>query len=373
MFSPGTGLIHAHCFCFVMTKRSTCRLAAPAPGTGVQLRAGGAPLDTSVAEAAADWFTRLHGGAATEAEKKNWRQWHDAHADHARAWQHLQSITGALQGLNSDGVGYRTLHAAPASMSRRRLLGLFVGVGTAAGASWMVTRTPQWQQLAAHYRSGTGERQRHTLPDGTELLLGTRSAVALNFARPERRVRLLQGEALFTTGHPPGELGELPFVVETAEGRVRALGTRFTVRQNSGSTQVAVFEGAVEIHPVDASPGSAPLRLDAGQTVVFERTHAHEPGAASERELAWSQGQLWVDNQRLDDFLVELGRYRSGWLRVDPAVAGLRFSGVFPLGAEGGVANTDAVLAMLPSSLPVQVRWRSHWWVKVEAAHAGSH
>lgn len=356
-----------------MTNRSACRLAAPAPGTGVQLRAGGAPLDAAVAEAAADWFTRLHGCTATAAEKKSWRQWHDAHPDHARAWQHLQSITGALHGLNADGVGYRTLHTAPTSASRRHLLGLFVGVGAAAGTGWMVTRTPQWKQLAADYHSGTGERQRHTLPDGTELLLGTRSAVALNFARPERRVRLLQGEALFTTGHPPGELGELPFVVETAEGRVRAIGTRFTVRQNSGMTQVAVFQGAVEIHPVDASPGSPPLRLDAGQVVVFERTHAHDPGAAGERELAWSQGQLWVDNQRLDDFLIELGRYRSGWLRVDPAVAGLRFSGAFPLGAEGGVANTDAVLAMLPSSLPVQVRWRSQWWVRVEASQASGH
>ena len=359
-----------------MTIHSTKRLAASAPGTGTVLRAGGAPLDAAVAEAAADWFTRLHGGTATAAEQKRWRQWHDAHADHARAWLHLQSITGALPGLNVGGLGYRTLHGAPASVSvsasasasRRRLLGLFMGVGTAAGASWVVTRTPQWQQLAADFRSGTGERQRHTLPDGTELLLGTRSAVVMNFSGDERRVRLLQGEALFTTGHPSGALGSLPFVVETAEGRVRALGTRFTVRQNAGMTQVAVFEGAVEIHPVDAVPGSRPLRLDAGQTVRFERAHVHEPIAASERELAWSRGQLWVDNQRLDDFLVELGRYRNGWLRVDPAVAGVRFSGVFPLGAEGSKANTDAVLAMLPNSLPVQVRWRSPWWVMVEAA-----
>ena len=139
-----------------MTNRSACRLAAPAPGTGVQLRAGGAPLDAAVAEAAADWFTRLHGCTATAAEKKSWRQWHDAHPDHARAWQHLQSITGALHGLNADGVGYRTLHTAPTSASRRHLLGLFVGA--AAGTGWMVTRTPQWKQLAADYRSGTGER-----------------------------------------------------------------------------------------------------------------------------------------------------------------------------------------------------------------------
>ncbi|MEG3002846.1 MAG: FecR domain-containing protein [Comamonas sp.] len=343
------------------------RLTAPAPGSTAVLRAGGAPIDAAVAEAAADWFTRL-GGGATAAEQARWQRWHDAHADHARAWQHLQSITGALPGLNTGGLGYRTLHGAPRSAARRQLLSVLAGVGTVAGTGWLATRTPQWQQMAADYRSGTGERQHHLLPDGTALLLGTRSAVVLHFTDTERRVRLLQGEALFTTGHPAGEMGARPFIIETAEGHVRALGTRFTVRQNDGATQVAVFEGAVELHPADAPPGTAPLRLDAGQAASLERLRALPPTTAGERELAWSQGQLWVDNQRLDDFLADLGRYRSGWLRVDPEVAGLRFSGVFPLGAASGQADADTVLAMLPNSLPVQVRWRTRWWVVVEAA-----
>lgn len=343
------------------------RLATATAGSSAVLRAGGVPIDPAVAEAAADWFTRLHGGPATAAEQARWRRWYDAHEDHARAWAHLQSITGALPGLNAGGLGYRTLHSAPASASRRRALGMLAGVGTAVGAGWLATGTPQWQQLAADYRSGTGERQRYTLPDGTELLLGAQSAVALRFTATERRVQLLRGEALFTTGHPGGALGALPFVVETAEGHIRALGTRFTVRQNDGLTQVAVLEHAVELHPVDAPVGRAPLRLEAGQAATLERGRTQEPTPVGERELAWSRGQLWVDNQRLDDFLVELGRYRSGWLRVDPAVAGLRFSGVFPWGAASGQADADAVLAMLPNSLPVQVRWRTRWWVVVEA------
>ena len=351
-----------------MRSRTPAPLSTSAPGTEALPRAGGVAIDAAVAEAAADWFTRWHAGGFTTAEQARWRRWHDAHADHARAWQHLQSITGALPGLNAGGLGYRVLHGAPASAARRRLLGVAAGVGTAVGAGWMAARTPQWQQIAADYRSGPGERRQFQLPDGTFLLLGTRSAVALHFTATERRVRLLQGQALFTTGHPQGALGALPFVVETAEGHVRALGTRFTVHQHDGLTQVAVLEGAVEVHAADAPPGTLPLRLDAGQATSFERMRALPPSAAGEREVAWSRGQLWVDNQRLDDFLAELGRYRSGWLRVDPAVAGLRFSGVFPVGAVDGQADADAILSMLPNSLPVQVRWRTRWWVVVEAA-----
>jgi transmembrane sensor len=65
---------------------------------------------------------------------------------------------------------------------------------------------------------------------------------------------------------------------------------------------------------------------------------------------------------RLDDFLADIGRYRQGLLRCEPAVAGLRISGVFPL------ADTERILDMLASSLPVRVRSRSRYWVTLEAA-----
>ena len=45
----------------------------------------------------------------------------------------------------------------------------------------MPPEAQSWQQIAADYTSGTGERRSYRLPDGTALLLGTRSAVALHF------------------------------------------------------------------------------------------------------------------------------------------------------------------------------------------------
>ena len=43
-------------------------------------------------------------------------------------------------------------------------------------------------------------------------------------------------------------------VVDTAEGRLRALGTRFTVRQEAGATLLAVYQGAVEIRTTGNAP-----------------------------------------------------------------------------------------------------------------------
>jgi transmembrane sensor len=337
--------------------------AAQPPGGDAQApQALGRPLQADVARAAAGWFALLQSGQASDADRARWQRWLDEDADHGRAWAHLQAITGALTGLNAGGAGYQGLSAAPRA-ARRRLLGLFAGLGTAAGAGWLASRTPQWQQMAADYATGT-QRRRWTLPDGTDMLLGPGSAVALQFDGSERRLHLLAGEALFTTGHPAGALGVLPFVVETGHGR---LGTRFLVRSDPAGARVAVFEGAVELRP--AGSGASALRLQAGEAVDFTRTGWGSTQPAGPGDDAWSRGQLWVDNQRLDDFLAELNRYRPGWLRADPAVAGLRFSGVFPL-EDGGIEGTDAVLAMLPGALPVQLRWRTRWWVVVEPVQA---
>ena len=64
-----------------------------------------------------------------------------------------------------------------------------------------------------------------------------------------------------------------------------------------------------------------------------------------------------ASQMRLDDFLAELSRYRRGRLGCDPAIAGLRVSGVYPLD------NTDRVLAALTSALPVEVHTFTRYWV----------
>ncbi|VVN48093.1 Protein FecR [Pseudomonas fluorescens] len=63
---------------------------------------------------------------------------------------------------------------------------------------------------------------------------------------------------------------------------------------------------------------------------------------------------------RLGDFIAEVGRYRQGLLNCAAEVADLRLSGVFRL------EDTDKLLAILPQTLPVQLRYRTRWWVTLE-------
>jgi len=342
--------------------------AAPAHA---QPMAGGQPIGEAVADQAAEWLMLLMSGEATEADRQRWQQWRAEHADHERAWQHIENVTGRLKGLAPHAAyqvltPYGAAAQAPRGPGRRKAIHTLLWAGTACAGGLLAWRTPAVRHmaaaLAASYRTGTGEQRTVTLTDGSAITLNTASAIDVRFDGQRRLLRLVAGEVLVTTGHAAhgGGADTRPFVVETGEGRIRALGTRFAMRQHEGSTQVAVLENAVEITPGAAA--GPPRLLRAGEQATFTRTAIGAPQAASGQAEAWSRGQLVADEMRLDDFLAELGRYRPGLVRCAPEVAGLRLSGVFPL------HDTGRILATLPSVLPVQVRLRTAYWVTVEAA-----
>ena len=234
-------------------------------------------------------------------------------------------------------------------------------LGVAGGAGLLAAQggaRDGTRALLADYRTATGERRDIALADGGMVSLNTASAVNLRFDGRQRRIELLAGEIMVNSGHGAGS--DAPLVVATHEGLVRALGTRFSVRQLDGESRVAVFESAVEIRPGDGV--GAHLLLPAGHSAAFTRWHAAAPQAVEPYLDAWSRGQMIVDDVTLGEFLADLSRYRPGLIHCAPEVARLRLSGVFPL------FDTERILNMLPNSLPVQVRSRTRYWVSVEPA-----
>lgn len=323
-------------------------------------RGDNAPLTEQAAHAAADWLTLLMSGDVSDDDRQRWQQWRQTHPDNERAWQHIQAVSARWSAGLDPHAAYQTLSplGPRALRGRRKAIKALLCAGAAGTAGLLASRTQGWQQLQADYRTGTGERRQLTLPDGTDIALNTASAIDVRFDAAQRLVRLVAGEMMVTTGHDAADLR--PFIVETAQGRIRALGTRFNLRQFDKRTQVAVLESAVEIATADA-PGE-PRLLHAGEASSLTRSSLAQAQPIDAQAEAWTRGQLIANDMRLADFVAELGRYRLGMVRCDPAVADLRFSGVFP------VQDTDRILAMLGHVLPVEVRQRTRYWVTVEAA-----
>ncbi|WP_426053576.1 FecR domain-containing protein [Janthinobacterium sp. PSPC2-1] len=319
-----------------------------------------AAIAEEVQQQAAEWLTVLMSDEASEAEHAAWQRWRGADPEHERAWQHIDAVSRRFNGLHR-GAAAQALAGTEQQAVNGKRRQLLAWLGVAAGGGLLAAQTGAWdgvRALRADYRTATGERREVVLDDGSVLSLNTRSAVNVRFDDKRRLIELLAGEILVSSGHGAGSAA--PLVVATREGLVRALGTRFVVRQQDGVSTVEVFESAVDIRPRDSA--GAPLLLAAGRGVAFSRHAPDAPHAIDAYADAWSRGQLIVDDVALGDFLADLARYRPGVIDCAPAVAQLRLSGVFPL------ADTQRILNMLPNSLPVQVRSRTRYWVTVEPA-----
>ena len=312
--------------------------------------AAAARVAPAVARQAVQWWLALQGGDATAAQLNAWRRWRAEDADHERAWQRIEAVSGQLAGIPPPLASAAL--AAPAGAQRRRAVRVLTALVVAGGSAAMLRQTPAWQSWNADASTATGERRTVRLPDGGTLVLNTDSAIQLRYDAKARAVHLLRGEVLLQTA-PDAQ--RRPFLVHTVDGTARALGTRFIVRQHDGYVQVGVLEGAVELQPVAAQAQSRILQ--AGEEGSFTRDGVAGAQALDAGAGAWADGMLVAAHMRLDDFLLELSRHRRGHLGCDPALAHLLVSGAYPL------ADTDRVLLALVEALPVELHYLTRYWV----------
>ncbi|WP_454712258.1 FecR domain-containing protein [Cupriavidus nantongensis] len=310
------------------------------------------PIDAAITLRATQWWLTLQSPDASAASRDGCARWRAAHPDHERAWQHLHDCSAAMASMPR-GVARAALASPPPRPGRRRAIALMAATVIAAGA-WQWQRGSPLLAWRAGHATGIGERRRVTLQDGTVIDLDTDSAIAVQYGDAERRVTLLRGAIAVATAT---DALARPFRVATAQGTLRALGTRFTVQVHDEATAVAVQAGAVEIRPAD--PAAAPRVLQAGERTRFGRAAIDAPETGDVADTAWTQGMLAVHDMRLDAFLAQLARYRPGRLGCSGAVADLRVSGIFPLD------DTDRVLDALPHLLPVSVERWTRYWVSV--------
>ncbi len=312
-----------------------------------------APIAPAIVEQASHWLMLQWGGEMDDEQQRRFNEWRAADPEHGRAWQRLEQLQSTLSGVPAD-TACAVLRELP-DARRRQTLKLLGTLLLAGGSGYLAQSQLPWREAMADLRSGTGERLQRTLTDGSRLSLNSGSAVNILFSASERRIHLLEGEVLLNSGH---DAAQRPLIVETAAGEIQALGTRFSVYQRTGGSQVELFEGELELRPRSASP----LRLQAGQSRWFSATGFGELTRVDTNTIAWHDGRLIAERMPLGQFLAELSRHRPGVLRCDPAVANLSLTGVFPL------ADTDRVLAALQQSLPVKVHSLTRYWVTVSPA-----
>ncbi|MDX4956608.1 FecR domain-containing protein [Delftia acidovorans] len=325
------------------------------------------PLQARVLDEAAEWLMRLHDSGATDADRAACERWRQADPQHALAWERAERLLGKLGGLPA-ALAMPALDRPRSHRAQRRAavarLAALLAVAPAGWLAWQAWHVADQRGWGADLRTATGERRTEHLADGSRLLLDTASAVDIRFDGALRLLTLRQGAISIETAADTAT-PHRPFVVDTAHGRLRALGTRFTVRQeggraDGGPVRLAVTEGAVEVTLRGAA--SPALVVQAGQQTVLRAGEVTAPQPLQPEATAWTHGMLMADAMPLAAFCAELSRYRPGLLQCAPEVRALRVSGSFPLG------DTDRTLTMLASTYPVDVQTRMRgYWITVVA------
>lgn len=310
-----------------------------------------APAVDPIAATAIEWMVRLRSGEVDHAERAEFSRWCDSDRRHAAAVQRLEQALGTFNVLpaGARSKARRVLLKAPA---RRKLLrDALVLAAVGAGSMSVLQRFTPLQTLTADVRTHTGQRRLVQLPDGSELWLNARSAVDVVFKQDGRHLHLREGEIIITVARDTAR----PFIVHSAQGSVRALGTRFLVRQEADDTLLAVLHSAVR---VDTRSGSTAV-FNAGESARFT-AQGIESLQLSGDVAAWTDGFIEVHDRPLRDVIAALRPYRAGVLRCSPAAGALHVTGTFPLD------DSERALLALAETLPISLQRRTNYWVSID-------
>jgi len=300
-----------------------------------------ATINSRILEEAADWMVQLSDGKATAADRAACENWRQRSPEHAQAWARAERLMHKFGGLPPALAMPALNRVSPGRRAAVAKLALLLAAMPAGWFGWQLVEEKGW---AADYRTALGERRDIQLADGTRVTLNTQTAIDVRFDATQRTITLREGEILVQTA-PDTVFPRRPISVQSVEGGMEALGTRFSVREEGNRTHLVVLEGAVRITPKEAP--SAQRILQAGEQTSFTDSAIGRSAEVDDAAVSWTHGMLMADRMRIADFAAELERYRRGIVRVEPEVANLRVSGAFP------VDDTDQALAMLVSTVPV--------------------
>ena len=311
-----------------------------------------------VTEQAIDWMVKLRAGTPDARLQERFTAGLLMDRAHRQAWDTLQERLGDTfkpfrtldQRLPGQAGEARQVLLKPQA-SRRDALRVIAGLGLLGGGLLLDSKTQLGESLLADLHTARGQRQNFNLADGSRLSLNAESAVDLRFNDRQRLVILRRGELVIDVAPDANR----PLIVRTAEGEIRALGTRFLVAQEADASRLVVLQHSVEARLFDGTTRV----VKEGQAALLSTRNVTLASDDERGRAEWLNGRLNVLDESLEQVIDALRPYSRGFVRVAPEVRGLRVQGVFPLDAP------DRTLDALAETLPIRINRYSPWLIMI--------
>ncbi|KQW72243.1 hypothetical protein ASE17_05075 [Phenylobacterium sp. Root77] len=285
-----------------------------------------------VEKEAADWFARLNKLSITTKALEDFHAWRRDPA-HDAAYERIEALWETAGRLGKHPDTARDVAAALARGRRKRRFArlgsrparIGAGLATVTAAAALVFTFAI--ERPTPYATGLGEQRLVSLDDGSRLRLDTSTQVRVKFKPDRREVVLVHGQAFFDVAHDTAR----PFVVMAGDQSIRALGTRFDVRNDAGDVRVTLVQGAVE---VSRQSDGQTWRLAPGQGLAVRGQTVAPPKAVDvTAATSWTSGRLVFRAAPLGEAVAEVNRYSADKIALDNAeLRNVPVSGVFDVG-----------------------------------------
>jgi transmembrane sensor len=295
--------------------------------------------NVQIYEEASDWLVEFRTSEVEAIRRREFDGWLRTSPEHMRAYLEIAAIWNEgsaidpQRAIDIDALISRATLQTPvvplatrpkAVAPPRRVPRTAMLASAAVLALSIVAGLAGWRLWQADtFGTRTGEQRSLKLSDGSTVELNSQSRLRVTYSRRERRVELLDGQALFQVARERAR----PFIVESGATRVRAVGTQFDVYRRRAGTTVTVLEGRVVVN--DKAHVTV---LSAGEQAVAGTAAVAKPHRANVlATTAWTQRRIVFDSVSLAEAAQEFNRYNAQQLVIeDPqGLTGLHISGVF--------------------------------------------
>lgn len=318
--------------------------------------------DKEIIGEASAWVAQIESGALSGADMAALREWMSRSPAHRREIRAIAELSGALSALTELADPVAAASGARSEARKSLSRPAFAAPALAACAIIVAAAVFAFASLRPAsgdgpniYRTAVGEYRSVDLEDGTTIELNTNTQIEVDYEKNERRVRLVNGEALFEVAKNP----DRPFIVYSDAAVAEAVGTSFVLRLRDRITELSVVEGAVAFfklpETMDAAAArvkesadllKAPARvvLRAGQTLSSDAIPPEGgapggPGIATiterdiQRKLSWTEGLLDFSQTSLEEVVAEVTRHNDISIEIaDPSLKDVKFGGIFRTG-----------------------------------------
>jgi transmembrane sensor len=275
---------------------------------------------------AAVWIAQMHSPERNARVDAGLRRWLNESSEHRAAFEQANELWEVAARVPATLVPRH-----PPKQHRIGPASNFIKLAFAATFIVLVGTLTLLMYRDASLSTGVGEQRMLTLEDGTRISMNTATRLTIDYDRHARRVKLVEGEALFEVARRP----DWPFIVTASDRKVTALGTAFVVRRNQRELAVTLVEGKIAVDAVQPVADAQPLKIvTPGQRVTYASGAGARVDHANVDSLtAWRRGQVVLESIRLADAIAEMNRYSTVRLSLqDEAANDVRISGVFRAG-----------------------------------------